>query len=164
MRFRIERFALTANTVTYATTGDMLGYWDFFPTGEAGWGSVPAMGWAEVVESQHPDVPAGGRYYGWYPMARHVDMTVTPTTDGLRDDGPHHRLLDVDVLGHDTPDDALPDCSLAGEDALDRALLDRGMAGGDPADGGEAGGDGRGADAADGAPLEVEGVDDDGVE
>ena len=24
-RFRIERFALTANTVTYATTGDLLG-------------------------------------------------------------------------------------------------------------------------------------------
>ena len=45
VRLRIERFAITANTVTYATTGDVLGYWDFFPTG------VPAMGWAEVVES-----------------------------------------------------------------------------------------------------------------
>jgi len=80
VRFRIERFALTANTVTYATTGDTLGYWDFFPTGEPGWGSVPAMGWAEVVESRHPGVAAGGRYYGWYPMARYVDMTVTPMT------------------------------------------------------------------------------------
>ncbi|MDH4311461.1 MAG: DUF2855 family protein, partial [Gammaproteobacteria bacterium] len=53
VRFRIERFALTANTVTYATTGDTLGYWDFFPTGEPAWGCVPAMGWAEVVESRH---------------------------------------------------------------------------------------------------------------
>ena len=34
VRLRVERFALTANTVTYATTGDTLGYWDFFPTGE----------------------------------------------------------------------------------------------------------------------------------
>ena len=56
VRFRIERFAVTANTVTYATTGDILGYWDFFPTGEPDWGCVPAMGWAEIVESQHPDV------------------------------------------------------------------------------------------------------------
>ena len=89
VRFRIERFAVTANTVTYATTGDVLGYWDFFPTGTPGWGCVPAMGWAQIVESRHPEVPVGGCYYGWYPMARYVDMTVTPTADGLRDDGPH---------------------------------------------------------------------------
>jgi hypothetical protein len=89
VRLRVERFAVTANTVTYATTGDVLGYWDFFPTGVPGWGCVPAMGWAEIVESQHPEVGVGGRYYGWYPMARYVDMTVTPTADGLRDDGPH---------------------------------------------------------------------------
>ena len=89
VRFRIERFAVTANTVTYATTGDVLGYWDFFPTGEPGWGCVPAMGWADVVASAHPEVPTGGRYYGWFPMARFVDMTVMPSADGLRDDGPH---------------------------------------------------------------------------
>ena len=58
VRLRIERFAVTANTVTYATTGDTLGYWDFFPTGEPGWGCVPAMGWAEIVESRHPNVPS----------------------------------------------------------------------------------------------------------
>jgi hypothetical protein len=89
VRFRIERFALTANTVTYATTGDTLGYWDFFPTGDVGWGCVPAMGWAEIVETRHPEIPVGGRYYGWYPMARYVDMTAAPSADGLRDAGPH---------------------------------------------------------------------------
>ena len=89
VRFRIERFAVTANTVTYATTGDTLGYWDFFPTGDDDWGCVPAMGWAEIVESQHPGVATGGRYYGWFPMARYVDMTVTPVADGVRDDGAH---------------------------------------------------------------------------
>ena len=56
VRFRIERFAVTSNTVTYAVTGDVLGYWDFFPATEPGWGRVPAMGWAEVVASKHPDV------------------------------------------------------------------------------------------------------------
>ncbi|HSW33784.1 MAG TPA: DUF2855 family protein, partial [Steroidobacteraceae bacterium] len=89
VRFRIERFAVTSNTVTYAVTGDVLGYWDFFPAAQPGWGRVPAMGWAELVASNHPDVAAGGRYYGWFPMSRYVDMTVTPTADGLRDEGPH---------------------------------------------------------------------------
>jgi Protein of unknown function (DUF2855) len=89
VRFRVERFALTANTVTYAVMGEALGYWDFFPAGEPGWGCVPAMGWGEVVESRHPDVVGGGRYYGWFPMSRFVDMTVSVTADGLRDDGPH---------------------------------------------------------------------------
>lgn len=89
VRLRVERFAVTANTVTYAEVGALLGYWDFFPTGDDRWGRVPAMGWAEVVESAHPDVAPGGRYYGWFPMAGWVDLTVTPTAHGLRDDGPH---------------------------------------------------------------------------
>jgi hypothetical protein len=91
VRLRVDRYALTANNVTYAVLGDMLRYWDFFPTGDPAWGRVPAMGWADVVESAHPDVAIGGRYYGWFPMARFVDLTVTPTDGGLRDDGAHRR-------------------------------------------------------------------------
>ena len=125
VRFRVERFALTANTVTYATTGDLLGYWDFFPTGEPGWGCVPAMGWAEVVESRHPDVATGGRYYGWYPMARYVDMTVTPTTDGLRDEGPHRAAHAPVYRAYTaTTRDTLYQ---AGTDAEDRHALLRGL-------------------------------------
>ncbi len=125
VRFRVERLALTANTVTYATVGDTLGYWDFFPTGDPGWGCVPAMGWAEVIESRHPDVPTGGRYYGWYPMARYVDLTVTPTTDGLRDEGAH-RAAHADVYRAHTATtrDALYQ---AGTDAEDRHALLRGL-------------------------------------
>jgi hypothetical protein len=125
VRFRIERFALTANTVTYATTGDALGYWDFFPTGEAGWGCVPAMGWAEVVESRHPEVQAGGRYYGWYPMGRYVDMTVAPSADGLRDDGPH-RAAHAPVYRAYTATDR-DVFYQAGADAEDRHALLRGL-------------------------------------
>ena len=125
VRFRIERFALTANTVTYATTGDTLGYWDFFPTGEAGWGCVPAMGWAEVIESRHPEVPTGGRYYGWYPMARCVDMTVTPTADGLRDDG-LHRAAHAPVYRAYTATDR-DVFYQAGANAEDRHALLRGL-------------------------------------
>lgn len=90
VRLRVDRFALTANNVTYAQVGDMLGYWDFFPT-EAGWGRIPAMGWAEVVESAHPDVDVGGRYFGWYPMSRWVDLSVGVTATGIRDDGAHRQ-------------------------------------------------------------------------
>lgn len=87
---RVDRFALTANNITYALAGDMLGYWDFFPALD-GWGRVPAMGWADVVESTHPDIAVGGRYYGWFPMARYVTLTANPTDDGFRDDGPHRK-------------------------------------------------------------------------
>ena len=125
VRLRVERFAVTANTVTYATTGDLLGYWDFFPTGEAGWGCVPAMGWAQVIESRHPDVPVGGRYYGWFPMARYVDMAVAPTPDGLRDDGPH-RAAHAPVYRAYVATDRDP-FHQAGTDAEDRHALLRGL-------------------------------------
>jgi len=125
VRLRVERFAVTANTVTYATTGDQLGYWDFFPTGDPAWGCVPAMGWAEVVESGHPVVTAGGRYYGWFPMARYVDMTVTPTADGLRDDGPH-RAAHAPVYRACVATDRDP-FHERGADAEDRHALLRGL-------------------------------------
>ena len=36
----IDKFALTANNVTYAASGDLLGYWQFYPTAEDPWGKV----------------------------------------------------------------------------------------------------------------------------
>jgi len=93
IRLRIDEFALTANNISYAGAGDLLGYWDFFPAehDRAVWGRVPAMGWAEIVESANPDLPAGGRYYGWFPMADSVTFTATATRDGFRDDGAHRQ-------------------------------------------------------------------------
>jgi NADPH:quinone reductase-like Zn-dependent oxidoreductase len=69
--FRVDRFALTANNITYAVAGDMLGYWRFFPC-EEGWGRIPVMGFADVVRSTHPDVKEGTRCFGFYPMGRHL--------------------------------------------------------------------------------------------
>lgn len=91
VRFRVDRFAVTANTVTYALFGALLGYWDFYPTRDPAFGRVPAMGWGDVVASAHPEVATGMRCYGWFPMAGHVDLTVSPTDEGLRDDGPHRQ-------------------------------------------------------------------------
>lgn len=51
---RVERFALTANNVTYGACGDVprLEYWRFFPAPD-GWGRVPVWGFASVVASAH---------------------------------------------------------------------------------------------------------------
>lgn len=124
VRFRIDRYAVTANTVTYAVTGDTLGYWDFFPAA-LGWGRVPAMGWAGIVASAHPEIPAGGRYYGWFPMARYLDVSVTPTAEGLRDDGPH-RAAHAPVYRTFTATDRDPYYQ-SGADAEDRHALLRGL-------------------------------------
>jgi hypothetical protein len=91
IRLRVDRFAVTANNITYAVFGDALGYWDFFPTGDDVYGRVPAMGWATVVESHAPDISLGRRFYGWYPMSSHVVFTPTATADGFRDDGAHRQ-------------------------------------------------------------------------
>ncbi len=88
IQLRIDRFAMTANNITYAVAGDLFGYWDFFPA-QDGWGRVPAMGWADVVESENGAIDVGGRYYGWFPMSQFVTFDATATGDGFRDDGDH---------------------------------------------------------------------------
>lgn len=89
VRFRIDSFALTANNITYAVAGDMLGYWDFFPTSDPAWGRVPAIGWGTIVESANPHIAEGTRCFGWFPMAEELVVTANPLPNGLRDDGPH---------------------------------------------------------------------------
>ena len=69
--FRADRFALTANNITYAVAGDGLGYWRFFPCEER-WGRIPVMGFANVIRSTHPEVKEGTRCFGFYPMGRHL--------------------------------------------------------------------------------------------
>lgn len=68
---RIEKFALTANNITYAVVGDQMAYWNFFPA-EKGWGRVPVWGFATVVESHHPGIAVGERVYGYLPMSSHL--------------------------------------------------------------------------------------------
>ena len=94
VRVRVESFALTANNITYAALGDMLNYWQFFPTGEAGWGIVPVWGFGTVVQSLHPAVAVGERLYGYWPMASQAVLSperVNPT--GFSDGAPHRAGL-----------------------------------------------------------------------
>ncbi len=90
---RIERFALTANNVTYAVVGERIGYWKFFPA-EEGWGVIPVWGFADVVASNCAEVPVGDRLYGYFPMGTHLRITpvnVKPTR--LVDGAPHRAEL-----------------------------------------------------------------------
>jgi hypothetical protein len=87
---KIDRQALTSNNITYALAGDTLGYWGFFPT-EAGWGRIPAMGWADVVESRHPEVRIGERVWGWFPLSTHLKILAGDISDNHIRDCSHHR-------------------------------------------------------------------------
>lgn len=87
---RIDRFALTANNITYAVFGDAMKYWDFFPAPE-GWGHVPVWGFADVVGSNVDGVPVGERVYGYLPMATHVAVQPTRVDDRSFLEGAEHR-------------------------------------------------------------------------
>lgn len=68
--FRVDSLALTSNNISYAKSGEQLGYWDFFPT-EEGWGRIPGIGWGTVIDSAHPGVSLGARTWGFFPYASH---------------------------------------------------------------------------------------------
>ena len=57
----INKFAMTANNVTYAASGDMFGYWQFNPTGENPWGKVSVWGIGEVIGSRSDGISVGER-------------------------------------------------------------------------------------------------------
>lgn len=77
----IEKFAFTANNITYAVAGDMLNYWSFFPA-EAGWGRIPVWGYATVVRSRSKEIAEGERLYGYFPMSSHLVMQPEKVTSG----------------------------------------------------------------------------------
>jgi hypothetical protein len=88
--FRVDRFAFTANNISYALAGDLLGYWRFFPAPE-GWGRIPVMGFADVVRSRHPEVAEGTRCFGFYPMSRHLVIEPSAASAAQIIDGAPHR-------------------------------------------------------------------------
>ena len=116
-RLAIESFALTSNNVTYAAAGFDIGYWQFFPTSENGWGIVPVWGTAKVVESRTDVLSVGTRLYGFYPMASEVVIASENGTAGLVDAAAHRAKLPL-IYNQYTPVKTGP----VSEDHL-RALL-----------------------------------------
>ena len=95
IRVRVDAFGFTANNVTYAAAGDMIGYWTFFPApdldDDTKWGRVPVWGFAEVVESRTGLIVGGDRLFGYFPMSTELVMTPTQVTDTALTDGVEHR-------------------------------------------------------------------------
>jgi len=80
IRVDIGPFALTANNVTYMVTGDQIGYWSVFDptaydlTQDKGQGRMPVWGYGVVRESRYPGIEAGTELYGFFPIAKTMDM------------------------------------------------------------------------------------------
>src|SRR3954452_10728285 len=87
----VERFGRTANNVTYATFGDAMSYWRFFPASEEGWGRVPVWGFGDVVASAVAGVEVGERFYGYCPMASRWMVRAEPVGAGFADVAEHRR-------------------------------------------------------------------------
>lgn len=88
---KVDRFALTANNVTYGVVGERIGYWKFFPVETEGDGIIPVWGFADVIESNHPDAPVGDRLFGYFPMASHLVMRPAKVSAARIVDGAAHR-------------------------------------------------------------------------
>ncbi len=94
---RVERFAFTANNITYGAAGDQIGYWRFFPPvagdddATEGWGVLPVWGFADIVASECADVPVGDRLYGYFPPATHLVLEPKQVSAGRFVDASAHR-------------------------------------------------------------------------
>ncbi len=113
---KIEKFALTANNITYAVVGETMGYWNFFPVSEK-WGIIPVWGYGQVMASKNEHIPIGQRFYGYYPMSTHVVMSPEKARSSTFTDGAGHRrqlpavynvyLKVPDVQAHSSEDEAI---------------------------------------------------------
>ena len=89
----IERFALTANTLTYGVAGDLIGYWKFFPAEEP-WGRIPCWGIGRVVTSNIGGIEVSDRFYGYFPMGSSLQVQPDKVTGkGFFDASPHRSEL-----------------------------------------------------------------------
>lgn len=87
----VERFAFTANNITYAMLGDTLGYWQLFRA-PPGFGNIPAWGIGRVIASMHPQIGVGERLFGYFPMASHLVIEAADVNArGLRDGAAHRQ-------------------------------------------------------------------------
>ena len=95
VRLHVDGFGFTANNITYAAAGDMIGYWTFFPAPDVGddvnWCRVPVWGFADVVESRCDGVSEGERLFGYLPMSTELVILPRRVSTGSLTDGAAHR-------------------------------------------------------------------------
>lgn len=96
----VEKFALTANNITYMVFGDTLNYWDYFPAPEAGCGRVPVWGYGRVVQSHCDAIAEGERLYGYFPIGSHLLMQPERVESGSFIDAMAHRRELMSAYNH----------------------------------------------------------------
>jgi hypothetical protein len=90
----IDSFSFTANNVTYAMFGEKMKYWEFFPTDDAAYGTIPVWGFADVVASNAGGIAVGERFYGYYPMSTHLVVKASRVSaHSFTDAAPHRAEL-----------------------------------------------------------------------
>lgn len=87
---KVDKFALTANNITYGVAGDMIGYWQFSPADLPN-GNIPVWGMGTVVKSANAELNVGDRYYGYFPMASYLLVKPEKITSRGFVDGAAHR-------------------------------------------------------------------------
>ncbi|MFP6806209.1 MAG: DUF2855 family protein [Pseudomonadales bacterium] len=86
----VDKFALTANNITYGVAGDMLSYWNFFPAKD-NWGRIPVWGFGTVLSSNSDGMNVGDRYYGYFPMSTYLVVSPARINERGFVDGSAHR-------------------------------------------------------------------------
>jgi hypothetical protein len=90
---KVDRFAFTANNITYAMLGDQMKYWHLFPAPE-GFGNIPVWGFGRVLESRHPDITKGEVLFGYLPMSTHLVIEAADVKKtGFRDAAAHRQSV-----------------------------------------------------------------------
>jgi len=95
----VDKFAFTANNISYAVFGETMSYWNFF-TAPDGWGRIPVWGFAEVLASRHAEVREGERVFGYLPMSTHLRFPVGRVSANGFSDGSAHRAKLSPVYNH----------------------------------------------------------------
>ncbi|WP_316176015.1 DUF2855 family protein [Bradyrhizobium sp. SZCCHNRI1073] len=117
---KVDRFAFTANNITYALLGEQLKYWQLFPAPD-GFGIIPVWGFGDVIASRHPAVAQGERLFGYFPMATHLVIEAADVGKrGLRDAATHRQGVAPVYNAYARVGD---DPAFAGRQGDDQALL-----------------------------------------
>jgi len=87
---KIDRFAFTANNITYAVLGDQLKYCSCFRRRKFRQHSGVGIWRGDRLE--HPGVAIGERLFGYFPMATHLVIEAADVSKrGLRDAAAHRQ-------------------------------------------------------------------------
>ena len=115
---RVERFALTSNNLFYASFGESLSFFNYFPVEDPAWACVPAWGYSTVESSELEGITPGERYFGYVPMATHFTVLPVKGNAGSFLDTAPNRPVSIPIYNTYRPSAVDPLHSLELEPAL----------------------------------------------